>query len=189
MVQPPGSQEYSVLVALFRPPVEAVVRPLVQAQAAVPPQPATDDEVKEVLDIITQVGQAQGVDPDELAEKLLEVERELRQPHPLTPEEIEEVIQDSVLHETVGLIDSWLTILVVVAGDNADVVEADNLDDAMLPPLPPELAEAFEQSFVGYLDLAKAKDALRQVKKALPAGQALPADAAILLSIEGILVL
>jgi len=186
----PGSQQLDDLIALFQPLVDAAVRPLVLRQAAAT-QPATDEEIKQVLELFEQMGLAQGADPAELKKALADAERELRHPTPLTPEETEDLVEEMVLNTALTLVSNWLNAFFAAADAGGQgTVEAKTLDDAMLPPLDQLWMDDFDSAFDGCLiGAAQAKDVLRQVKRALPAGQMLPDDAVTLLSLNGVFVI
>jgi len=96
---------------------------------------------------------------------------------PLTSKEMEEV-SDVVEMEAGFLLYAWMQTFVCgqPACDGWHYVQANMIDDAMLPPLNKNSSQVFQEQLLNtdYLDEAQALDILRQLRASLPAGKVLP---------------
>lgn len=170
------------LFVLFRPFVEPVVKPKVVAELSKPWKLGGEEYANE-LRVFAEIaeGRANCKTPAELEADLERVLEILREPPPCTSEQIEAEAAERVDETTDRLVATWLECISL--GNPYDVYGGSELDvatvgDDMLPPIGPELAAAFDESFASFdLTPDEARGILRAVRATLPAGKRLPDDA------------
>lgn len=170
----------SRIYAMLRPLVENLVRPLVLQQLANPSQELTKEQEQMFMDL----------PEDGLTQEGKELFRELKQgflsPKPLTNEEIEEEVNGAVVDEMELLVNGWFKMFfcVKLVCDGLRYVQANTIDDAMLPHVDKDSHEAFQKQFMNtILDESQALAILRQARASLPVGKVLPDEMVKLLAL------
>lgn len=170
----------SRVYAMLKPLVENLVRPLVLQELVNPSQELTDEQ-KQAVEALSEAGLSYW------GKKFL---RELKQavvnPQPLTNEQMEEEADGAVATELEMLVNGWIETFLggKPSCDGSHYVQANMIDDAMLPPLNKDGQEGFQEQFMNtILDESQARIILRQARASLPAGKVLPDEMTELLTL------
>ncbi len=177
---------FTKICALFRPHVEPLCRK--QCLDEIANAHPSEEEIQGMLALLRAHMKSTGAKPEDIEDALKESETRMHDPSSITPEEIDQAVDESAAEETAMLVAHWLGLLLfsgyAVAG--MQVIELQPLDDAMLPPLDPVMQQLMSDSCAQrLLGEAETREVLRNVRAALPAGQAIPDAAVELLEHEG----
>ncbi|MEY4744776.1 MAG: hypothetical protein RL272_721 [Candidatus Parcubacteria bacterium] len=189
--QKKGRELFEKLCAIFRPFVEPAVRK--QCLAEIAGAHMTEEQIQAMLGMLREhLTEHEGLSPKDVEDAIKEAEPRLRDPKTITPEEIDQAVDEAAAEETGMLVAHWLGLLMLSSYTVArmHVLELQPLDDAMMPPLDERLQEFFAESCGRrLLGEEETKDVLRQVRASLPAGQAIPDTAVEILEHEGLAVI
>ncbi|MEK7131209.1 MAG: hypothetical protein AAB797_00545 [Patescibacteria group bacterium] len=169
----------SRIYAMLKPLVENLVRPLVLQELANPSQQLTDEQ-KQAFTALPDDGLS-----DRGKELLNEYKQAVFNLQPLTNEEMEEEASGAVAEELQMLVNGWIEMFLCgkPSCDGSHYIQANTIDDAMLPPLQKDGREAFQEQFMNtILDESQVLAILRQLRASLPAGKVLPDEMVELLT-------
>lgn len=168
--------KYEILVVFLVP----FVRPVVKQKLPLK-EPLEDEQIKMALHALKEVSEEMpscGFTEEEIDS----FEREMRNPAPYTPEDIEEIVRKHA--ET--LVAYWLGLLYNCAGKNK-TLELGMLDESMLPPGWSEVRDYTDMILPAtFFELSDIQEILKKVANSLPPGEIIPGVAAEILSDGGI---
>lgn len=103
------------------------------------------------------------------------------------PATVRSIIERALAGEAAMIVREWTLLIVEHARDQGNALRSSSLDDAMLPPFAPDLARIFDECCGRRLaGRALTLEVLRRVRRDVPGGKPLPADAVHYVESRGI---